>query len=346
MITETFFGLTAEADKVYCYEIKNSKSESVKILNLGGTIQALNIKNKSGILTDVSLGYDSVSGYENNSGYLGALIGRYANRIAKGKFTLNGKEYTLYNNNGNNHLHGGKKGYDKRIWQTKINGNKLELSLFSHDGEEGYPSDLNITVTYSFSDQSELNIEYISESGGDTIINLTNHCYFNLNGGGDILSHYFKINSSYYTPTDSESIPTGEIESVTGTPFDFTRFKQIGKDINCSDIQLLQANGYDHNYVFSEGFKKVCEVYSKESGILMEVLTDNEGLQLYSGNYLTGVKGKSGKKYNFRNGFCLETQSFPDSPNKPHFPSPVLKKGEIYKHKTIYKFSRGGTKIF
>lgn len=339
MVTKFLFDTTAEGKQVYAYEIKNCKGESVNILELGGIVQSLKILNRSGGLVDVALGFDDVAGYQNNGGYLGALIGRYANRIAKGKFSLNGKNYKLFKNNGNNHLHGGKKGYDSKIWQANICGDKLELTLFSPDGDEGYPADLDIKVTYYFDDESIFGIEYYATSSDDTIINLTNHCYFNLNGEGcgNILSHIIKINSKEYTPADCESIPTGEIKSVDGTPFDFREFKTIGRDINCPDEQLILGKGYDHNYVLGEGYKKACEVYSEVSGIAMEVLTDSEGMQFYSGNYLN-AKGKGGKAYNSRYGFCLETQHYPDSPNKPQFPSCILKKGDVYRHKTVFKF--------
>ncbi len=339
MITKTLFGNTESGEEVYAYKLSNCGCEAV-ILGLGGIIQSLRVKNRAGGYTDVALGYDGVSGYEKNGGYLGALIGRYANRICRGEFTLNGKKYILYKNNGNNHLHGGKKGYDKRIWQCEIKGESLILTLHSPDNEEGYPADLDIKVTYLLN-EGGLSIEYYAVSGGDTPVNLTNHCYFNLKGegAGDILSHSLKINADNFLPTDGESIPTGEIKSVEGTPFDFREYKKIGKDIDSGDIGLIQAKGYDHNFCLGQGYKKACGVYCEESGISMEVFTDCEGVQLYTGNYLNGVAGKGGKLYQKRSGFCLETQSYPDSPNKPEFPSAVLKKGEIYRRKTVYKFS-------
>jgi aldose 1-epimerase len=339
MITKKFFGNTSGGGQVFSYELKNGKGESAAVLEYGAAVQFLKVKNKYGGLTDVVLGYDDISAYENNACYMGALIGRYANRIAGGEFTLNGKKYTLYKNDGNNHLHGGKRGYDKRIWKARICGEKLCLTLHSPDNEEGYPSAVSIEVAYSFDEESSFNIEYHAVSDGDTIINLTSHCYFNLNGQRDVLSHKMKIYSDYFTPADAGSIPTGEIKSVKGTPFDFTMTKTIGRDIDAADLQLIQAKGYDHNYVLKQGYKKACEVYAEESGILMEVFTDSPGMQFYSGNYLNGIRGKGGNIYEKRNGFCLETQLWPDSPNKPQFPSCVLKKGEEYRHKTAYKFN-------
>ena len=339
MITKKLFGKTKTNENIYAYTITNTKGENVVILNYGGTIQSLNVKDKNGNLTDVALGYDSITEYENNSGYLGAVIGRYANRIAKGKFVLNNKKYTLYKNNGNNHLHGGKIGYDKKIWKAEIKNEKLELSLFSANMEEGYPANVNIKVTYSFDNNSNLKIDYNAISDADTIINLTNHCYFNLNGAGngDILKHNIKINAIKFIPTDNESIPTGNIESVINTPFDFREYKEIGKDINNSNIQLKNGKGFDHNFIIKDN--PACKVYSDVSGILMQVTTNKKGVQFYSGNFLNGVKGKNDKIYNCRYGFCLETQHYPDSINNKNFPSPILKANDIYSYQTVYSFS-------
>lgn len=341
MIEKKLFGKTTEGKEIHAYIMSNEKGESVSILDLGGAIQAINIKDGNGNLTDVALGYDTVKEYENNDGYLGALIGRYANRIAKGSFNLNGKTYKLYNNNGNNHLHGGKTGYDKRIWDAEITGNNLVLRLKSADMEEGYPGNCAIKVIYNFSQSSELSIEYFAVSDKDTIINLTNHCYYNLNGegNGDILEHKLKLNASHFVEIDNESIPTGKISNVKGSAFDFTCFKEIGKDIDADYIQLKNGIGYDHNYVIDKGKDLACEVLGDKNNITMQVFTQMEGVQLYTGNFLSGVKGKGGKAYNKRYGFCLETQHFPDSINQPAFPSPILKAGKLYNFKTSYKFS-------
>lgn len=338
MIEKKIFGNIGEKD-IYYYTINNNKGESVNILNYGGIVQALNVKNANGGLTDAVLGYDFLQPYINNEGYLGAIIGRYANRIKDAKFTLNGKQYNLYKNNGNNHLHGGKIGFDKKIWQAETDNNTLLLHIVSVDGDEGYPGNLDVTARYTFTDNSELIIEYNAAADNDTIVNLTNHSYFNLNGEGDILSHFVKINSDTYIATDSESIPVKK-QNVTGTPFDFRQGKQIGKDITKDDIQLNYAKGYDHNYVLSGNISDAAaEVWSEVSGIKMLVFTDKPGMQFYSGNYLNGVKGKYGKIYNRHCGFCMETQHYPDSINNPQFPSPVIKAGQEYKYTTIYRFS-------
>lgn len=342
MINKKLFGKTEAGKDIYVYNLTNNKGESVSILDYGGTIQSIKIKNKNDTLIDVALGFSTAVEYQKNDGYLGALIGRYANRINKGRFTLNGKEYKLYTNNGSNHLHGGKEGYDKKIWNAEIKGEELILTLKSPDMEEGYPGNLDIKVVYSFSDDSELNINYYAVSDKDTIVNLTNHCYFNLSGenSGDILSHKIKIYANSYTKTDKESIPTGKQIKIKGTAFDFKDFKEIGRDISVKDSQLVFAGGYDHNYVLNGKGKYglAAELLSEQSGILMQVYTDKEGIQFYSGNYLKGLKGKSGTIYNKNFGLCLETQHFPDSINHMNFPSPILKAGEKYNYKTSYKF--------
>lgn len=333
------FGILSDGRQVHSYTLENARGESVTILDLGGIIRSLNVRNARGGYVDVALGYDSPGEYLDKGGYLGSIVGRYANRIGGSRFSLNGVTYNLNSNDGKNHLHGGFVGFDKKIWDVRYEDGKLALSLLSPHMEENYPGGLNVEVTYSFTDEGELVIEYRAQSDRDTIVNLTNHCYFNLNGGGDVLSHELRICAEYMLPADAELIPTGEIRSVKGTPFDFTDFKPIGKDIESDDEQLKFAGGFDHNFCLDKSCKRACELFSGESGILMEVFTDKPGLQFYSGNFLSGVSGKGGAVYNKRAGLCLETQHYPDSVNKPHFPSPILRAGETYRYRTTYKFS-------
>jgi len=343
------FGKTADGKTVEIYTLKNSKGAETQIITYGGTVVSLKVPDRNGKFADVVLGYDSIADYEKNQSYIGALIGRYGNRIAKGKFTLDGKEYILAKNNGENHLHGGPKGYDKVVWTAKPsidkNGANLELTYLSKDGEEGYPGNLSIKVVYSLTENNELKIVYSATTDKNTVVNLTHHSYFNLAGAGqgDILNHQLTLYADKFTPTDSGSIPTGELKSVKGTPFDFLSATAIGARINETDEQLKFGNGYDHNWVLSKtdnSLTLAASVYEPVSGRLLEVSTTERGLQFYSGNYLDGaIKGKSGQNYPRRTGFCLEAQNFPDSPNKPNFPSSVLKKGETYSQTTIYKFS-------
>jgi aldose 1-epimerase len=286
--------------------------------------------------------------YEKYSRYFGALIGRYANRIAKGKFTLNGKEYSLATNNGENHLHGGINGFDKVVWSGRpfedASGIHLELTYLSRDGEEGYPGNLTVTVIYTLTDENELKIEYSATADEDTIINLTNHSYFNLAGAGkrDVLDHILTLNAGRFTPTDSGAIPTGELREVAGTPFDFREPTVIGDRIEADYEQIVFGHGYDHNFVLNKSgdeLSHAASVYEPTAGRVMDVYTTQPGIQFYSGNYLDGsAKGKNGKSYGRRSAFCLETQHFPDSPNKPQFPSTVLRRDEQYSQTTVYKF--------
>lgn len=343
-IKKGFWGKTVEI-----YKLKNSKGAETQIITYGGTVVSLKVPDKNGKFADVVLGYDSIADYEKNQSYIGALIGRYGNRIAKGKFTLDGKEYILAKNNGENHLHGGPKGYDKVVWTAKPstdkNGANLELTYLSKDGEEGYPGNLNIKVIYSLTENNELKIVYSATTDKNTVINLTHHSYFNLAGAGngDILNHQLTLYADKFTPTDDGSIPNGELKSVKGTPFDFLIPTAIGARISNADDQLKFGNGYDHNWVLNKtdnSMTLAATVFEPTSGRTMEVYTTERGLQFYSGNYLEGaIKGKSGQNYPRRTGFCLEAQNFPDAPNKPNFPSAVLKKGETYSQTTIYKFS-------
>lgn len=347
-IEKTVFGKTDGGTVVYLYTLSNSDNMTVKITNYGGIVTSIMVPDKEGKVGDVVLGFDSLSKYETKSPYFGALIGRYGNRIAKGKFKLNSKEYKLATNDGQNHLHGGVKGFDKRVWEPKeIMGPDsvgLELTYLSKDGEEGYPGNLKVRVIYSLNEKNELRIDYHAVTDKETIINLTHHSYFNLkdDGKSNIYSHLLKINADYYTPIDSTLIPTGQIAPVENTPFDFRKFTQIGKRIHEDNQQLKFAGGYDHNFVLrgkNGEMKMAAEVMEDSSGRTMEVWTTQPGLQFYSGNFLDGsLIGKYGIRYVHRSAFCLETQHYPDSPNEPSFPSTVLKPGEIYQTTTIYKF--------
>lgn len=343
------FGKTADGKAVEIYTLKNSKGAETQIITYGGTVVSLKVPDKNGKFADVVLGYDSIADYEKNQSYIGALIGRYGNRIAKGRFMLDGKDYTLVKNNGENHLHGGTKGFDKVVWLARPsvdkNGANLELTYLSRDGEEGYPGNLKVKVVYSLTENNELKIVYSATTDKNTVVNLTHHSYFNLAGAGtgDILNHQLKINADKFTPTDDGSIPTGELKSVKGTPFDFLTATAIGERINNADEQLKFGNGYDHNWILNKTDNSLilgATVFELTSGRVLEVSTTEPALQFYAGNYLDGaIKGKNGQNYPRRSGFCLEAQHFPDSPNKPNFPSSVLKKGETYSQTTIYKFS-------
>jgi len=348
-ISKRFFGKTSDGQEVFLFTLSNKNGLTAKIINLGGAIIELHTPDRNGNLADITLGYDNVRDYEINNPHFGGLIGRYGNRIGKARFELNGKVYQLAQNDGNNHLHGGHKGFDKVVWTPEIinDGGQeaLQLSYLSKDGEENYPGNLQVKVIYSLNDDNELKIDYHAVCDQDTIINLTNHAYFNLAGhnSGDILKHQLMLNADKFTPIDNEYITTGEIRDVKGTPFDFTKPMEIGARIFEDDEQLRNGNGYDHNFVLNvsgKGLEKAAEVYEPVSGRLMEVFTNKPGIQFYSGNFLDGSEiGKGGFAYQQRAGFCLETQFFPNSPNYKHFPSPVLKAGEKYNYTTVYKFS-------
>lgn len=347
-ISQAPFG-SADGKPVEIYTLTNNKGMEARIMTYGGTVVSLRVPDKTGKLDDVVLGYDAVADYQRSSFYFGSLIGRYGNRIAKGKFSIDGKEYTLATNNGANHLHGGVKGFDKVVWTAhpsmKIDGPRLELTYLSRDGEEGYPGNLNVKVVYSLSEDNELKIEYAATTDKATVVNLTHHSYFNLAGAGNgnILGHELMINADRFTPTDRGSIPSGEFRSVKGTPFDFTRPTSIGSRIDQTDEQLKFGSGYDHNFVLNKKNRELslaATVYYAGNGRVMEVFTTEPGLQFYSGNFLDGsIKGKSGKDYPRRSGLCLEAQHFPDSPNEPMFPTTLLRPGQKYSQTTVYKFS-------
>jgi aldose 1-epimerase len=320
----------------------------MKVINYGGIITSLAMPDRHGKMEDIVLGYDSLEDYLTASPYFGALIGRYGNRIAKGKFSLDGKEYTLAVNNGANHLHGGIKGFDKVIWtaqqQHADEGVALRLTYLSKDMEEGYPGNLNVEVVYTLTDRNELKIDYKAATDKKTIVNLTQHTYFNLTAGKqDILSHNLTINADRFLPVDKTLIPTGALKPVDNTPFDFRKPMMVGKRIGEKDEQLKFGNGYDHCWVLNaakDGMNNAATLYDSISGREMVVYTTEPGLQFYSGNFLDGSnKGKNNIVYNFRTGLCLETQHFPDSPNKPAFPTVVLNPGETYTSQTVYKFS-------
>lgn len=347
-IKKESFGKTTDGKAVEVYTLTNSADAEAKIINYGGRIVSLKMPDNNGNFEDVVLGYDDLKDYENDNAFFGGIIGRYGNRIAKGKFSLNGKEYTLAKNNGENHLHGGIKRFDVSVWTAKSSENKegavLELNYLSKDGEEGYPGNLNVKVVYTLTENNELKIEYSATTDRDTVVNLTNHSYFNLRGAGSgtILDHVLTINADKFTPTDETAIPNGELRSVANTPFDFLKPTKIGERINSDYEQIKIGKGYDHNYVLnrtSNELSLAATVFEPTSRRFMEVLTTEPGIQLYSGNYLDGKKGKNGKIYEFRGAFCLETQHFPDSPNRPDFPTTVLKKGQQYLTTTVYKFS-------
>lgn len=338
------FGKTQEGVEVYLYTIGNSGGMKAEIINYGGIIVSLHVPGKDGKLEDVVLGCDNMEDYD-NSPYFGAIVGRHANRIENAVFELNGKEYKLAKNDGNNHLHGGMKGFNKVAWDVvEHNNNTLKLHYLSADGEEGYPGNLDITVTYTITDDNGLVIDYKAKSDSDTVVNLTNHSYFNLSGhnSGNILKHQLKINANKFTVNNAECIPTGEIKSVEGTPMDFRDFKPLEQGITSDDVHIKCFEGYDHNFVLNVSGKEpelAAELYDPASGRRMKVYTTKPGVQLYTGNKLSDkIAGKGGIRYNKWSGLCLETQFFPNAMKHKHFPSPVLKAGELYHHITIYKF--------
>ena len=341
------FGLAPDGSDVNLYTLRNVKGAEVGICNYGGLVIFLKVPDRSGKLADVVLGYDNLPDYIRDTPYFGALIGRYGNRIAKGKFTLDGKEYTLAVNNGPNALHGGLKGFDKVVWEARflasLEGPSLELLYVSKDGEEGYPGALSVKAVYTLTDDNALKLEYTATTDKDTVVNLTHHSYFNLAGRGDILNHQVMMPADKFTPVDSTLIPTGELKPVDGTPFDFRTPTAIGARIGQEDEQLKFGNGYDHNWVINKQTGQLtlmARVYEPTSGRVMEVWSTEPGLQFYSGNFLDGKNtGKGGWVYKFRNGFCMEPQHYPDSPNHPDFPSVVLKPVQTYWNTIIYKFS-------
>jgi aldose 1-epimerase len=341
------FGQTADGTPVGLFTLRNSRGTVVKISNYGGIIVSFLAPDRNGAFGDVVLGYDNLAGYLKKSPYFGSIVGRYANRIAKGKFTLNGKQYTLANNNGPNALHGGLKGFDKVVWEPKIlatrAGAALQLQYVSQDGEEGYPGTVTVKAVYSLDEENNLRLDLSATTDKETIINLSQHSYFNLAGRGDILNHEVTINADKFTPVDATLIPTGELRPVQDTPFDFRKPSSIGARIKQEDEQLRFGNGYDHNWIINKPTGQlalIATVYEPTSGRVLEVSSTEPAVQFYTGNHLDGtLKGKGGWVYQFRNGLCLEPQHYPDSPNHPEFPSVTLKPGEEYHNTIIYRLS-------
>ncbi len=344
----TEFGKTPGGQTVHLYTLRNKNGIEAAITDYGGILVSLKTPDRKGGMADIVLGFDSLDGYLGQHPYFGTLVGRYANRIAKGRFTLEGKEYTLAQNNGPNALHGGLKGFDKYVWHAEPagdNAQRLTLRHSSPDGDEGYPGMLNVMVTYTLTDEDELRLDYAATTDKMTVLNLTNHTYFNLAGAGTILDHELELAASRFTPVNAELIPTGEIAPVEGTPFDFTAPRRIGSRINDPHPQIQAGGGYDHNFVIdgeAGTLRRAAKVTEPATGRVLEVLTTQPGVQFYTGNFLDGtIKGKGGAVYHKRAGFCLETQHFPDSPNQPAFPSTVLRPGLEFTSTTVFKFSRG-----
>jgi len=342
-LTRKSWGRLADGTAVEIYALRNGKIEAA-ITTYGGIVVSLQVPDRKGNMDDVLLGYDSLSQYVSNNPYFGAIVGRYANRIAHGSFLLEGKTYSVPKNDGDNSLHGGTRGFDKVVWKAKPIKDGIELSYVSRDGEQGYPGTLTATVRYTLNDDG-LRIEYSATTNKPTVVNLTNHSYFNLagQGKGTILQQQLKIHASRFTPVDSTLIPTGELRSVEGTAFDFRALTPIGQRIAADEDQLHKGRGYDHNWVLdkSQGqLSEAAELYDPGTGRVLQVLTTEPGLQFYSGNFLDGtIVGKQGRTYEHRSGLCLETQHFPDSPNHPNFPSTELKPGKRYRSVTAFKFS-------
>ncbi len=341
------FGVTRDGTPVELYTLHNRQGAEARISNYGGLVVALKMPDRHGQFGDIVLSYDHLADYLKDSPYFGALVGRYGNRIARGKFTLDGREYTLATNNYPNALHGGLKGFDKVVWTASVlttpEGPGLKLQYVSKDGEEGYPGTLSVTAVYQLTEDNSLRLDFTATTDKDTVVNLTHHGYFNLAGKGDILGHGVMIPASRFTPVDSTLIPTGELRPVEGTPFDFRQPTAIGARIGQDDPQLKFGNGYDMNWVVDKApgqLGLMARVTEPTSGRVMEVISTEPGLQFYTGNFLDGSnQGKGGWVYQFRNGFCMEPQHFPDSPNHPNFPSVVLRPGEVYHNTIIYHFS-------
>jgi len=349
MITKSLFGKLSDGREVFKFTLKNKNGMEVSLINFGATVTSIVVPDKSGKMEDVVLGYDSLDGFVNDNSYLGVIVGRYGNRIGKGKFSIDGKEYQVTVNDGENHLHGGTIGFHKVLWDAKAIENDstpaVQLTYVSKDGEDGYPGAVTIKVTYTLTSENELKMDYEGTTDKPTILNPTNHAYFNLTGSpaNIILDHQLQIDADSTTPVVKGLITTGEFASVTNTPFDFRIATAIGARINDNNEQMKLGGGYDHNWVlknFDGKVRKVGELYEPKSGRLLIYYTDQPGLQFYSGNFLNGsIKGKKGIAYQYRTGLCLEAQHYPDSPNKQQWPSVVLRSGETYKQTTVYKFS-------
>jgi aldose 1-epimerase len=346
-ISSAAFGQMPDGTTIESYTIRNANGLEMQVITYGGIITSLKIPDKEGNLADVVLGYDNLEGYIESNPYFGAIIGRYGNRIAGGQFNLDGTTYELAKNNGPNHLHGGEKGFDKVVWQAEpfedSNAAGVRLSYRSPDMEEGYPGNLDVVVTYTLNDDDELIFDYEATTDKKTVVNLTNHSYYNLSGmEEDILGHVLEINADEYLPVDNTLIPL-QAEFVEGTPFDFTNPTEIGSRINDENIQLEHGGGYDHCWILNKTNSEpglAATLLHPESGRYMEIYTTEPGIQFYSGNFLDGsITGKNGVNYGFRSGLCLETQHYPDSPNRPEFPGVELNPGETYTSRTLTKFS-------
>ena len=345
-ISTSFFGTTPAGETVNLYTLTNTSGMEIGIINFGGIITHIKTLDRQGEFADVALGFDELEPYLQASPYFGALIGRFGNRLAKGRFELDGKTYQLATNNGENHLHGGVTGFDKVVWEatpfTADTHVGLKLFYLSRDGDQGYPGNLSVTVTYTLTNEDEILVDYHATTDQATPINLTQHSYFNLAGQGDVLQHELMINADAFTPIDDTQIPLGGSQAVAGTPFDFRTAKKIGADINQDDEQLRCGLGYDHNFVLNkaapEKLTLAARATESTTGRVLEVYTEEPGVQFYSGNFLDGSLTGKGKTYAYRTGFCLEPQHFPDSPNQPDFPSTILRPGEVYSSRTIFKF--------
>lgn len=343
-VTSQVWGKTATGQEVELFTLTNEQGMEARIINYGGILVSLKVPDREGHVADVVLGFDSLEPYLGKHPHFGCITGRYANRIGGASFEIDDVTYEVTANSGKNHIHGGKEAFDKKLWQAKIlaEKNAVELTYTSADGEEGFPGKLDCTVTYSLTQENALSIEYRATTDKPTVVNLTNHSYFNLagEGSGDVLGHVMMIPAESYTATDDALVSTGEIESVLETPLDFTKPITLGARIDAKFKPLQQGKGYDHNYVLEgSGMKLAARVTEPKSGRIMDVLTTDPGVQLYTGNHLKSVKGKDGHVYESRHGFCLETQKFPDSPNKPQFPSSIVRPGTPYLHLTTFKFS-------
>jgi len=346
-LTRAEFGKTLDGAPVQIYTFTNKNGLEARITNYGGIVVSLQAPDRKGMMADVILGFDTLHDYLTSpSPYFGALVGRYGNRIGHARFSLDGVDYKLAANNGQNSLHGGVHGFNKAVWTPReLPDGGLELTYLSKDGEEGYPGNLKVTVIYRLTDANELKIDYAATTDKETVLNLTNHAYFNLKGAGngDILGHVVTLNADRFTPVDAGLIPTGELRDVSGTPFDFRKATAVGARIEQNDEQLKLGKGYDHNWVLNQNGAApglAARVEEPSSGRVLEAFTDQPGVQFYTGNSLDGsIKGKGGKPFGRFSGLCLETQHFPDSPNKPGFPSTVLKPGQVFHSTTIYKFT-------
>jgi aldose 1-epimerase len=339
------FDTVVNGKQIGLYTLQNDKGVKIQLTNYGARIVSLYTPDKNGLSKDIVLGFDNIAGYLADPMYLGCIVGRYANRIDQAKFTIGSEEYQLFKNEKENTLHGGKEGLDKKVWDVVYDSNTVTFSYLSPDREEGYPGNLAMTKSYTLTPDNKLRIEYTAETDKATVINLSNHTYFNLKGEGDttILDHYFKINADHFTPVDNEWIPTGEIAPVAGTPFDFTEGKQIGRDILSDNEQLKNGLGYDHNWVLtkesSDSLTFAAKLWEESTGRYVSIATTEPGFQFYSGNFMNGtVSGKSGLPYRYRAALIFETQHFPDSPNHENFPSTLLNPGETYYHLTEYEF--------